>query len=108
MIRDFIVRSKEDGSALTGTAVRIEAQDGHTFVPGNNINDGYGIGELGAGWDAPDGLVSVINSTGKYATPQTTLARLMSNPDGEMGIKIVDGPFGPKSRLDITLPFVAA
>jgi hypothetical protein len=105
MIRDFIVHAAEDGSALLGTTLRIDAQDGHTFSLGNNINNGDGIGELGAGYDLPDGMISVINWTGKRTTPQIPLARIIAaGAAGEQGITLVDGPFGPQTRLAVLLP----
>jgi hypothetical protein len=109
MIRDFIVRAAEDNHALLGTEVVIKAQDGHTFVPGNNIENGEGVGELGAGWAEPDGMISVTHWDGRRTTPRIPLHRLYG-PDGqpntgEMGLRVVDGPFGPQTRLEVILPF---
>lgn len=110
MIKDFIARDDQSKAALLGTTVRIDAQDGRTFSIGSNIYDGNGIGELGAGFNEPDGIVSIQHYTGKYQTPTLPLSRLRDangKPTaGEMGIKLVDGPAGAATRLDITLPFV--
>lgn len=110
MIKDFIARDEQSKAALLGTTVRIDAQDFKTFAVGSNIYDGNGIGELGAGFDQPDGIISVLHYTGKYQTPTLPLSRLRDSEGkpnaGEMGIKLVDGPAGKGTRLDITLPFV--
>lgn len=109
-IVDFVARTAEDGAPLLGTTVDIKAQDGRTFCIGSNINDGGGVGQLGGtGFNEVDGIVSVSHYTGKRATPTLPLGRLYTDgvPNaGEMGIRVVDGPGGPASRLELTLPFV--
>lgn len=107
-VKDFVAREEQSKGALLGTTVRIDAQDGKTFSIGSNIYDGGGLGELGAGFHG-EGIVTVTHYTGKYATPTLPLSRLRnadgSPTAGEMGVRLIDGPGGPASRLDISLPF---
>lgn len=110
MIKDFIARDDQSKAALLGTTVRIDAQDFRTFAIGSNIYNGDGIGEFGAGFQEPDGIITVTHYTGKYQTPTLPLSRLRDSSGkpnaGEMGVKLIDGPGGPASRLEIALPFV--